>query len=258
MTQAHAQTRIAREFGGAARIRTGDGGFADLCLTTWLRRQPEVGALVQGAEIWSGKRDSNPRLRPWQGRTLPLSYSRSCRATATPKCSTGSSGARNPRGRSSRQRASFRPATPSRIRTRLARRPRRPRLAEQGHAQDGRPGGADARPHGVRGANRQRPCRGRQAVDAGRQQHERRHRGPQPRPPVGVLEPGGPGHLQNARNHQPCPRAHRGIVHPSGVEGRESGVGRQRASKAPRTISGCGGSPGGQSTVTTSKRQGRW
>src|SRR6201993_2688655 len=26
---------------------------------------------------WSGKRDSNPRLRPWQGRTLPLSYSRS-------------------------------------------------------------------------------------------------------------------------------------------------------------------------------------
>src|SRR5215208_6166729 len=28
-------------------------------------------------EQWSGKRDSNPRLRPWQGRTLPLSYSRS-------------------------------------------------------------------------------------------------------------------------------------------------------------------------------------
>ena len=26
--------------------------------------------------LWSGKRDSNPRLRPWQGRTLPLSYSR--------------------------------------------------------------------------------------------------------------------------------------------------------------------------------------
>src|SRR5688572_14764399 len=29
------------------------------------------------SEDWSGKRDSNPRLRPWQGRTLPLSYSRS-------------------------------------------------------------------------------------------------------------------------------------------------------------------------------------
>ena len=42
-------------------------GFADLCLTTWLRRQKK----------WSGKRDLNPRLRAWQGRTLPLSYSRS-------------------------------------------------------------------------------------------------------------------------------------------------------------------------------------
>ena len=29
-----------------------------------------------GKKLWSGKRDSNPRLRPWQGRTLPLSYSR--------------------------------------------------------------------------------------------------------------------------------------------------------------------------------------
>ena len=25
---------------------------------------------------WSGRRDLNPRLRPWQGRTLPLSHSR--------------------------------------------------------------------------------------------------------------------------------------------------------------------------------------
>ncbi len=30
--------RIASEK-GAARIRTGDKGFADLCLTTWLRRR---------------------------------------------------------------------------------------------------------------------------------------------------------------------------------------------------------------------------
>ncbi len=28
-------------------------------------------------KTWSGRRDLNPRLRPWQGRTLPLSYSRS-------------------------------------------------------------------------------------------------------------------------------------------------------------------------------------
>src|SRR5205814_771683 len=27
-------------------------------------------------KCWSGKRDSNPRPRPWQGRALPLSYSR--------------------------------------------------------------------------------------------------------------------------------------------------------------------------------------
>jgi hypothetical protein len=26
--------------------------------------------------IWSGRRDSNPRPRPWQGRALPLSYTR--------------------------------------------------------------------------------------------------------------------------------------------------------------------------------------
>ncbi|VTR68239.1 hypothetical protein DESC_70079 [Desulfosarcina cetonica] len=45
-----------------------NGGFADLCLTTWLCRLKKK---------WSGKRDLNPRLRPWQGRTLPLSYSRS-------------------------------------------------------------------------------------------------------------------------------------------------------------------------------------
>jgi hypothetical protein len=27
-------------------------------------------------ESWSGRRDSNPRPRPWQGRALPLSYTR--------------------------------------------------------------------------------------------------------------------------------------------------------------------------------------
>src|SRR6185369_1838336 len=38
---------------------------------------PSVAPERSGSEGWSGKRDSNPRLRPWQGRTLPLSYSRS-------------------------------------------------------------------------------------------------------------------------------------------------------------------------------------
>jgi len=27
---------------------------------------------LETKEIWSGRRDLNPRLRPWQGRTLPL------------------------------------------------------------------------------------------------------------------------------------------------------------------------------------------
>src|ERR1700733_10605632 len=30
-----------------------------------------------GRKLWSGRRGSNPRHRPWQGRALPLSYSRS-------------------------------------------------------------------------------------------------------------------------------------------------------------------------------------
>src|SRR5579872_4158831 len=65
-------------------------GFADLSLTTWvprpcsLRRRSVTDKVhlrstsrLQQDEIWSGRRDLNPRLRPWQGRTLPLSYSRS-------------------------------------------------------------------------------------------------------------------------------------------------------------------------------------
>src|SRR5689334_8094654 len=64
-------------------------GFADLSLTTWVPR-PEKNPLQlssesinprrsegqQQAKLWSGRRELNPRLRPWQGRTLPLSYSR--------------------------------------------------------------------------------------------------------------------------------------------------------------------------------------
>ena len=39
-------------------------------------KSPRSGAGLP-AKLWSGRRDLNPRLRPWQGRTLPLSYSRS-------------------------------------------------------------------------------------------------------------------------------------------------------------------------------------
>ncbi len=77
----------------AIGIEPMDKGFADLCLTTWLRR-PNIKQKISNKrrrlfsrgmlesrpsplELWSGRRDLNPRLRPWQGRTLPLSYSRS-------------------------------------------------------------------------------------------------------------------------------------------------------------------------------------
>src|ERR1700741_1290743 len=48
---------------------------ADLKVRATYLMRPK--GLVRRAKSWSGKRDSNPRLRPWQGRTLPLSYSRS-------------------------------------------------------------------------------------------------------------------------------------------------------------------------------------
>src|SRR5687767_770356 len=77
----------------AVRIELTNTGFADPRLTTWLRRHETEGRhgwagaprATIGAwgrpespcnEFWSGKRDSNPRPRPWQGRALPLSYSR--------------------------------------------------------------------------------------------------------------------------------------------------------------------------------------
>src|SRR5262245_61549148 len=40
------------------------------------QRNAQEGPQGPTFQYWSGKRDSNPRLRPWQGRTLPLSYSR--------------------------------------------------------------------------------------------------------------------------------------------------------------------------------------
>ena len=55
--------------GGGTQIRTGDKGFAVLCLTTWLCRRNSFNE-------WSGRRDLNPRPQPWQGCALPLSYFR--------------------------------------------------------------------------------------------------------------------------------------------------------------------------------------
>ena len=50
----------------ASRFELENNGFAGRRLTTWPSRQ----------KLWSGKRDLNSRRQPWQGCTLPLSYSR--------------------------------------------------------------------------------------------------------------------------------------------------------------------------------------
>src|SRR5688572_794862 len=57
------------------------GGRPSPEFDSWLaiRSSPKV------SEGWSGKRDSNPRLRPWQGRTLPLSYSRPRQNSSVPQ-----------------------------------------------------------------------------------------------------------------------------------------------------------------------------
>src|SRR5438067_3771789 len=77
----------ARQIQAVVRLEAPGGfeppnnGFAVRCLTTWLRRR-EPGK----KNCWSGKRDSNPPPRPWQGRALPLSYSRK----PAPDCTTPS------------------------------------------------------------------------------------------------------------------------------------------------------------------------
>ena len=66
---------------------------------------------VRGKIEWSGKRDSNPRLRPWQGRTLPLSYSRPRSNANTQRYHRDRSGFKTDPARTSPVPA---PATPAR------------------------------------------------------------------------------------------------------------------------------------------------
>ena len=64
--------RCPLQFGGATRNRTGDEGFADLCLTAWLWRHNNLRTHFYVRKLlWSGLRGSNPPPRPWQGRALP-------------------------------------------------------------------------------------------------------------------------------------------------------------------------------------------
>ncbi len=55
----------AQRVEAAAGVEPANKGFADLCLTTWLRRH-----LMRPYE-WSGKRDSNPRPTAWEAVALP-------------------------------------------------------------------------------------------------------------------------------------------------------------------------------------------
>ncbi len=54
-------------------------------------------------EFWSGRRDLNPRRRPWQGRTLPLSYSRSAPLFREPEMYQSNSPVSTGRARSADQ-----------------------------------------------------------------------------------------------------------------------------------------------------------
>ena len=65
-----------KSLGGDVRIRTGDKGFAGLCLTTWPRRHMlRAGTRPALCIAWSGLRGSNPRPQPWQGCALPTALS---------------------------------------------------------------------------------------------------------------------------------------------------------------------------------------
>jgi hypothetical protein len=84
--------RERSQHGGQGRNRTGVRGFAGRCMTTLppghadfgprsgrvvelaaaaLKRQDPGGPRSCFVRNWSGKRDSNSRPRPWQGRALP-------------------------------------------------------------------------------------------------------------------------------------------------------------------------------------------
>ena len=47
--------QVALVFGGDDRIRTGDEGFADPCLTTWRRRRDGAGDGIRTRDLLLGK-----------------------------------------------------------------------------------------------------------------------------------------------------------------------------------------------------------
>src|ERR1700736_1198355 len=65
----------SRTIGGDAQNRTGVGAFAELCLTTWLRRRARL-ERVAGIE---------PAHQPWEGRRLPLHHTRAGTGRCVPR-----------------------------------------------------------------------------------------------------------------------------------------------------------------------------
>src|ERR1700753_3268057 len=83
------RSRLAEILEARVGIEPTHKGFADLSLTTWVPRLSGLlcvstlrivwGSVTQAGTFWSGRPGSNRRHLPWQGSTLPLSYSRSYR-----------------------------------------------------------------------------------------------------------------------------------------------------------------------------------
>ena len=74
-----------REGDGRSRLEptasgSGAGNRAAAMMASHTTKSPLVSGPSSNCakfwKIWSGRRDSNPRPRPWQGRALPLSYTR--------------------------------------------------------------------------------------------------------------------------------------------------------------------------------------
>ena len=68
-----------RQRAGAVRSRGESPVSRGPCASGASRREnivPRMGTVPVLGKGWSGRRDLNPRLQPWQGCTLPLSYAR--------------------------------------------------------------------------------------------------------------------------------------------------------------------------------------
>ncbi len=116
-----------RSVAGAESRRGGATIAGSRNRSSWWRKRKGRRLASGRTRDWSGKRDLNPRLRPWQGRTLPLSYSRPSPAARAAVILATAPAAVNP-PQHQRVRVRARPATGrGRQAQRVSRAPRRPR-----------------------------------------------------------------------------------------------------------------------------------